>query len=146
MKKILLLVLVVIFLVGCSHYNNTTSRKSKDLIIENVSYDCDTGFFSFTTENKGKERVVTGVNYTIEKFDKKWKKTKLTDKIVVAKMATVISPGEKVEETLDFSYIEDLKNGKYRISKSYSIGNEMVVKYIKFQYYDGDIINIKTDL
>lgn len=155
MKKLLPLILISIIstlLFGCSTKDTEIEApkipesKYSNLSLSDISYDKTTKTISFKTENKGSTELTTGLFYTIEKYNEKdgWTKTNLTDNLVVIEIALIIEPGKAIDEKIDMSQIEPLKNGHYRIVKQYNDGENAIVQYIQFEIKNDELFNFNA--
>lgn len=150
MKRLFLLLMVPIiclFVVGCSSTESPDipDNTYENLVIKDLEYNKDTKTITFKTENKGNEDVITGLYYTIEKYDEKnkWEKTNLTDDLAFIQIALIIEPGKTIDEKIELSMVNIADNGKYRIVKEYNVGKENVNQYIQFEV-DGSIVDLNT--
>ncbi|MDU2198800.1 MAG: immunoglobulin-like domain-containing protein [Peptostreptococcaceae bacterium] len=119
---------------------------NQNLFVSDISYDKSTRTISFKTNNKGITELNTGLFYSIEKYDKEggWTKTDLTDSLVFIEIALIIEPDKTINEKIDLSQIQPLKNGCYRIVKQYNDEENTIIQYIQFKVNDDELFNFYT--
>ena len=155
MKKLLPLVLIsiiTILLIWCSTKDSeiespkVLESTNQNLFLSDINYDKSTRTISFKTKNKGSTELNTGLFYSIEKYDKEggWTKTDLTDSLVFIEIALIIEPGKTINEKIDLSQIQPLKNGCYRIVKQYNDEENTIIQYIQFKVNDDELFNFYT--
>lgn len=148
-KIIALLIIVFTIATGCQKRQiesvDIPSSEYEKLAVTDINYDKATKTIYFNTENKSEEIITTGLYYTIEKYkNKMWDKTNLTDKLGVIEIGLLVNSNETLEEKIDLSQINSLKDGLYRIKKEYSITDEIINQYIQIEVKGEDVINFSS--
>lgn len=149
-KFILILVTVFVAITGCQSGQIEapalqSSDEYKKLVVTDMNYDKSTKTISYKIENKSNEIITTGLAYTIEKYkNKNWNKTDLTDNLLFAEIALLLNPNKTIEEKIDLSQINKLKDGYYRIKKEYFREEDTINQYIEFKVEDENISNFSN--
>lgn len=149
-KIIMMLMTVLITITGCQSSQIEIpevqgSNEYNNLIVTNINYDKSTNIISYKIENKSNEAITTGLAYTIEKYDNNtWNKTNLTDNLLFAEIALLLNLNKTIEEKIDLSQINKLKDGYYRIKKEYFSQEDTINQYIEFKVEDENISNFSN--